>query len=214
MSIVNGCAATAPRRGVLALAILVLACAAFGAAISSGPRTARAADAVDTATTTTALALRAGPSARERTVLVIPADSRVTVHAFPRDGFYPVTYGGAAGWVEGSYLDRKDTGSAQSARPSGGVARPSTGDPIVDIIYAAADRYGQPRVDMLRVAGCESNLDPFAVNPAGSYGLFQFLPGTWATTPYAAYDMFDPWANANAAGWMWSRGRRGEWVCQ
>ena len=24
----------------------------------------------------------------------------------------------------------------------------------------------------------------------------------------------DAWASANAAGWMWSVGRRGEWVCQ
>ncbi len=34
------------------------------------------------------------------------------------------------------------------------------------------------------------------------------------TTPYAAYSIFDPWASANAAAWMWSVGRRGEWVCQ
>ena len=76
-------------------------------------------------------------------------------------------------------------------------------------------RHSHSRDDMLRVATCESGLDPSNYTPPyGASGLFQFLPGTWATTPYAGYDIFDPWANANAAGWMWSVGRRGEWVCQ
>ena len=65
------------------------------------------------------------------------------------------------------------------------------------------------------MAKCESNLDPNAVNVAGSsYGLFQFIRSTWATTPYANEDIFDATASANAAGWMWSVGRRNEWVCQ
>lgn len=86
---------------------------------------------------------------------------------------------------------------------------------IINIIYAAADRYGQPREDMLRVARCESVLDPNAVNSASNAsGLFQFLPSTWASTPYADQNIFDPVASANAAGWMWEVGRRNEWVCQ
>ena len=90
-----------------------------------------------------------------------------------------------------------------------------TEDEIIQIIYAAADQYGQPREDMLRVARCESVLDPNAVNASSNAsGLFQFLPSTWATTPYADQDIFDPVANAQAAGWMWENGRRGEWTCQ
>jgi uncharacterized protein YraI len=90
-----------------------------------------------------------------------------------------------------------------------------TEDEIIQIIYAAADQYGQPREDMLRVARCESVLDPNAVNPSSNAsGLFQFLPSTWATTPYAEQDIFDPVANAEAAAWMWDNGRRGEWTCQ
>ncbi|MDQ3654123.1 MAG: SH3 domain-containing protein [Chloroflexota bacterium] len=90
-----------------------------------------------------------------------------------------------------------------------------TEDEIIAIIYAAADQYGQSREDMLRVARCESNLDPSAVNASSNAsGLFQFLPSTWATTPYADQDIFDPVANAEAAGWMWANGRRNEWVCQ
>ncbi len=90
-----------------------------------------------------------------------------------------------------------------------------TEEEIIQIIYAAADQYGQPREDMLRVARCESVLDPNAVNASSNAsGLFQFLPSTWETTPYADQDIFDPVANAQAAAWMWSEGRRGEWVCQ
>jgi len=88
-------------------------------------------------------------------------------------------------------------------------------DAIIQMIYEAADRYGQSRRDMLRVARCESGLNPNAVDPAGLYhGLFQFVPGTFAGTPYAGYDIYDPWANAHAAAWMWSEGRKGEWTCQ
>ena len=68
---------------------------------------------------------------------------------------------------------------------------------------------------MLAVAQCESLLDPYATNAwSGAAGLFQFLPGTWATTPWAGDNIYDPVANANAAAWMWSVGRRNEWVCQ
>lgn len=92
---------------------------------------------------------------------------------------------------------------------------PSDETGIVGIINNAADEYGQSREDMLRVATCESNLDPNAVNPSSNAsGLFQFLPSTFATTPYADEDIFDPVANARAAGWMWANGRRNEWVCQ
>src|SRR5690606_15519931 len=86
---------------------------------------------------------------------------------------------------------------------------------IIDLIYEAAAYYGQPADDMLRVARCESLLNPSLIHPAyQASGLFQFLPGTWATTPYASFYILDPVANAYAAAWMWSVGRRGEWVCQ
>jgi soluble lytic murein transglycosylase-like protein len=96
----------------------------------------------------------------------------------------------------------------QAAPPAAGSST------MVNIITAAALRYGQSPSAMLAVARCESGLNPRAVNPASeASGLFQFLPSTWRTTPYANASIFDAEANANAAAWMWSVGRRNEWVC-
>jgi hypothetical protein len=63
-------------------------------------------------------------------------------------------------------------------------------------------------------AQCESSLSPLSRNLSGASGLFQFLPSTWATTPYRSFSIWSPYANALAAGWMHEHGRGGEWVCQ
>ena len=47
-----------------------------------------------------------------------------------------------------------------------------------------------------------------------SSGLYQFLPSTWASTPYAGFRVDSPYANALAAGWMHAHGRGGEWSCR
>jgi hypothetical protein len=63
-------------------------------------------------------------------------------------------------------------------------------------------------------ARCESHLWRYAHNPSGASGLFQFLPSTWGSTPFRAFSIYDPYANALAAGWMHRAGRGGEWVCR
>lgn len=120
----------------------------------------------------------------------------------------PVRHGNLTGWVQDRVLE------AIGESPAGG-GQPETDDDIVQIIREAARAFGQPEEDMIRVGRCESNLDPRAVNQAGPYfGLFQFLRSTWAGTPFADQDIFDPSANARAAAWMWQQGRRHEWACQ
>jgi hypothetical protein len=67
----------------------------------------------------------------------------------------------------------------------------------------------------LRVAKCESNYNPYAVNKAsGASGLFQFLPSTWAFTPEHASSVFDPTANAQAAEWLYARDGPSQWQCK
>jgi uncharacterized protein YraI len=124
------------------------------------------------------------------------------------------------GWVAAMYLDPGESGGgsdepAADPQPAAAPAAPaSSGNPIIDIITEAANKYGQNPEAMLAVARCESGLNPNAYNArSGASGLFQFLPGTWRTTPFADHSIFDAWASANAAAWMWSEGRRGEWYC-
>jgi uncharacterized protein YgiM (DUF1202 family) len=157
------------------------------------------------------LNLRAGPSQAARVIAVMPRGARVEPTGEASDGFVEVRWNGELGWALGKHLRANRPPSARQDRDPNSWSRRE----LTEIIYAAADRYGQPREDMLRVARCESDLVPAAVNgPGGTYGLFQFKPSTWLGTPFAEYDIFDPRASANAAAWMWSVGRRREWVCQ
>lgn len=162
-------------------------------------------------TVTVGLNLRSGPGTGHSVLTVMPAGVGVSLMGEPVNGFYPLTFYGTKGWASGDYL-RSGAPSPSQPNPGGGAY---TRDEIIQIIYAAADEYDQPRADMLRVAQCESVLDPNAVNASsGASGLFQFMPGTWAMTPYANESIFDPVASAKATGWMWQNGMRNHWVCQ
>lgn len=122
---------------------------------------------------------------------------------------------GSRRWAVGSILGAGVTVVVGSNATAATQRRQWTERQIIQIIYDAADRYRQPRQDMLRVARCESVLDPYAVNWSGPYyGLFQFLQSTFDTTPFAGRNIYNPRVNANAAGWMWRNGRRHEWACQ
>jgi uncharacterized protein YgiM (DUF1202 family) len=161
--------------------------------------------------TATDLNLRQSPSQDAPVTAVLPRGERIVPTGEQRDGFVEVRWQDATGWAFGQHLVAPRRATVRSDRDPTSWRRRE----LIDIIYEAADRYGQSREDMLRVARCESNLVPTAVNArGGSYGLFQFKPRTWLGTPFAEYDIFDPRASANAAGWMWSQGRRREWVCQ
>ncbi len=71
----------------------------------------------------------------------------------------------------------------------------------------------------LRVADCESQYNPNAVNSSsGASGLFQFLPSSWASTPQGrqGLSVFDPAANAQGAAWYYGATGRtgGPWSCK
>jgi soluble lytic murein transglycosylase-like protein len=151
--------------------------------------------------------LRDEPKRTARVVASLPAGTIVERAGKRERRWLPVRHGNVTGWVVERELEAVDS------TPTGGGQPPQ--NDIVEIIRAAARAFGQPEDDMVRVGRCESNLDPRAVNQAGPYfGLFQFLRSTWAGTPFADQDIFDPSANARAAAWMWQQGRRNEWACQ
>ncbi len=68
-----------------------------------------------------------------------------------------------------------------------------------------------------RIAACESGYNPNAVNrSSAASGLFQFLPSTWAHTPFGGQSVFNPAANAQAAAWYYNATGRsgGPWSCK
>ena len=202
----------------------LLALSVFGVSLFVGSSNGASAASATTATTTVYLNFRTGPSLNYRIMAVMPPGSTVTVTGNATNGFYPVVYNGTQGWAYGSYLQFSTSAnstantSRMSVQSSSSVPAGiggGSGGTVTSIIYAAAARYGQSGDAMMRVARCESGLNPSAVNrSSGASGLFQFMPSTWRTTPYAGSSIFDPYANANAAAWMWSVGRKGEWTCQ
>lgn len=86
-----------------------------------------------------------------------------------------------------------------------------SGSVRADIVAA----FGPYAAQATRVAMCESSLNPSAHNPSGASGLFQFLPSTWAETPWRSYSPYNAWAAANAAHWLFVRDGYSfrEWTC-
>ncbi len=100
--------------------------------------------------------------------------------------------------------------------PRATAAPAASGGSITSIIESAFAPLGAGAVGWaLQVAACESGDNPNAVNPSsGAEGLFQFLPSTWRSSPYASSSPFDPVANAEAAAWLYRTSGPGAWVCQ
>ncbi len=99
--------------------------------------------------------------------------------------------------------------SSSAPAPASAPAGSIQGD-----IQAAFSSLGSAAVQWgLCVAQHESGDNPNAVSPSGAEGLFQFMPSTFANTPQgrAGGSIWDPVANSDAAAWMYSQGRQGEW---
>ena len=105
---------------------------------------------------------------------------------------------------------------AQAAAIAARSNHPTPPAEIAKDIYDAFSPQGSAAVQWaMNVAWCESRYHPNSVNSSsGASGLFQFLPSTWAFTPYAAKSPFDPRYNALAAAWLYQRDGPSQWVCQ
>jgi hypothetical protein len=86
---------------------------------------------------------------------------------------------------------------------------------VYEAISLASIIYRVPRSTLVRRGLCESHLQRYAQNASGATSYWQFLPSTWASTPFAAFSIYSPFAQAFAAGWMMGpAGRGGEWQCR
>jgi soluble lytic murein transglycosylase-like protein len=84
---------------------------------------------------------------------------------------------------------------------------------VADIIRAAAAKWGADPNQLLRVASCESGLNPNSYNSrSGATGLFQFKPGTFYG--HGGHNIWDAADQADVAAHMFSQGLAYEWSCK
>ena len=82
---------------------------------------------------------------------------------------------------------------------------------VYQIIWDAFEREGWPISygAAMRLAQCESSLNPWAEGAAGEVGLYQFLPSTWAAfaglAGFGGRSRYDAEANAGVAAWLMAR---------
>ncbi len=89
---------------------------------------------------------------------------------------------------------------------------------IESIIRSAATEFGVSGDLMVRIARCESTMNPLAVNPSsGALGLFQHLPQYWgaraAALGYGYADWSNPTANSRVSAVLMRDGGAGHWSC-
>jgi hypothetical protein len=117
------------------------------------------------------------------------------------------------------YEAKQEAAAAAQAQAAAIAARSNHPAPPANIAKDIVDAFtplGPAAVQWaMNVAWCESRYHPNSVNSSsGASGLFQFLPSTWAFTPYASHSPFDPQYNALAAAWLYARDGPSQWVCQ
>jgi hypothetical protein len=117
------------------------------------------------------------------------------------------------------YAAKQEAAAAAQAQAAAIAARSNHPAPPPNIAKDIVDAFtplGPAAVQWaMNVAWCESRYHPNSVNSSsGASGLFQFLPSTWAFTPYASHSPFDPQYNALAAAWLYARDGPSQWVCQ
>jgi hypothetical protein len=119
--------------------------------------------------------------------------------------------------LEGEYAQLTQIASpgAPLPAPSPPPAPGATGNVQQIILDAFAPLGPGAQAWAMRISRCESGYNRFAVNrSSGASGLFQFLPSTWAHSPFASRSPFDPAANAQAAAWLYKRSGPAAWQCK
>jgi hypothetical protein len=85
---------------------------------------------------------------------------------------------------------------------------------VLHVIYSK-NIHGEEAEWLLRIPGCESSWKPEEVDASGSTGLYQFMPETWASTPYSNHSILSARWQSWAASWLYEKDEGGrEWVCK
>jgi hypothetical protein len=80
-------------------------------------------------------------------------------------------------------------------------------------IRRAARHFHQSRDQAMAIAYRESKFNYKVTNSSsGAAGLYQFMSGTWAHTPYHAHSAYQPRWAALGAMWMWAHGGYSHWA--
>lgn len=107
-------------------------------------------------------------------------------------------------------LNKQIAAASVVTRPAGSYSLSQ--QQVIAIIRAAAAKYNQDGDRLVRVANCESSLNPRAFDAAsGASGLFQFMPATFYGN--GGHDIWDATDQSNIAAKMFSQGSSGAWSC-
>lgn len=88
---------------------------------------------------------------------------------------------------------------------------------IPELIQYWSEYYQLDGARMLRIAQCESKLNPQAQSRGGHYGVYQFLSTTYAANHKAAGagpDYMDAGSNIRTAAYMFSINQAWQWQCK
>lgn len=110
----------------------------------------------------------------------------------------------AGGEIKRELLEDKMVRQPKDKIVMRGTKAVSFNGPYTDWINEAAAKYGADAGQMYRVMMCESGGDPYALSTHGKYkGLFQYDNRTWSVSGWGDKDIFDPYAQINAAAKAW-----------
>lgn len=109
---------------------------------------------------------------------------------------------------EAAYLEVGEGSAEGEAPPEGGID---------GLIIEATEHWGvewaADELAYVRFKESSNIVVPCKVGDSGERGPYQFMAGTWASTPYADLDPCDLEAATFAAAWFVSVGRWLEWTC-
>jgi len=155
-----------------------------------------AAPAIDGAIATEVLNLRAGPSAEDAVLRVMPPGAPVTVTGPATGAFVPVVYNGTTGWADAAFLD---TGGAPGE--TAGESAPASDDRAAAVTTESVNLRGNPSSSAPILATLPSNsaVETTGAAEAGFYPVLADGQPGWLAADYLRFSDGTPGAASAAA---------------